>query len=335
MSPMPIELSPGHHTKWKARLSNIIFSTGAFLPGLTKHIAQEVKIGTFPPSQDEMRQLVQASRSWLPVDILISHQLLHHQTITLPVSASSQAKSAIDIALRQKLPAQGSGLNWVFEKIGRKHKKFEYLVHLCKKDVLVGLQELVTEAGGLVRSISIASSSAPAFVDFRTKTDRPARIWGIISFISVAIALTASIFVLETRASKIRNETEVLNQKILQLQDQAINLQENENLRKEEEDILLDDFRSFLSVSNRSYFISEISNALKEGVWISEIYFHKDKVYMSGFSSQDISELINALQSIDGFNSVDLDGPVTLDSLSGENRFSVLIEINMENGVQH
>ena len=87
------------------------------------------------------------------------------------------------------------------------------------------------------------------------------------------------------------------------------------------------DLARFAQQSRRLVQLVDLTEALPDAVWISELSMTKDQMTLSGFTSQDVAELVKILQGLSWAQEVQLNGAVTFDSYSGQNRFDISLRL--------
>ena len=86
---------------------------------------------------------------------------------------------------------------------------------------------------------------------------------------------------------------------------------------------VLSDMALFAGQARRLGLLTDLTNLLPDSVWVSELSITGDQMILSGFAEGDVAATIAQLQQLPWAKSVQMNGPISYDSYSGQNRFEV------------
>lgn len=311
------------------KLGSAVFPPALFMPGFTSKMAEETLVRTYPLSQQDRIALEEISFGWLPAEVTLDLSLVHTQTISLPRAVARQAADAIKLYLRQKMPAQAEGLLWTYKQSGRVGDQYEYEVFVCKKALVDEILETASKTNGRIRNIRIDGVKKPLF-EAKATTDKPIRAWVymmVFTLISVFLLFTAFI---NYRTSELTLDIKRISENVQKLEQDALQARDNADSKDETLQSIQSDLSYFSIDSNRLEFLSNLAFSLSSDTWITEISIQSDTVHLSGFSSGEVSIVIDNIEEIDDVKSVQLDGPIMFDSFSNQNRFSLIAMLKVE-----
>jgi hypothetical protein len=90
---------------------------------------------------------------------------------------------------------------------------------------------------------------------------------------------------------------------------------------------ILHDMALFSDQARRLQLLADLIAALPDTVWISELSISGDQLVLSGFTAGEVTEVITQVQSLPWASNVQLNGAISYDSYSGQNRFELSIAI--------
>ncbi len=86
----------------------------------------------------------------------------------------------------------------------------------------------------------------------------------------------------------------------------------------------------FSDQARRLRLLTDLTETLPDTVWISELSISGDQLVLSGFTSGEVTEVITQVQSLPWAFNVQLNGAISYDSYSGQNRFELGTAIVMD-----
>lgn len=315
------------HISWAA-LHHHIGSAAVFAAGLPPRRAASVAIDHLPLTDAALDILRRHAAQRRPVDLLLAPALCLNKTISLPRAARHAVARAIDMELRQQMPARAAGLIWRSEPAERTGNAQPYRVHIFKKQKLTELLQCAGGAGAEVRSVAIATDApvAPLFRR-RTRADRITRIWhGLAS--GLAVLALGGVLAIQVRATAtLTARTAALQVEIAGLLDRAAAEKARVIARDASLSGLLTDVQRFNSDYRRFPVLADLTDGLDDGVWISSLTLDGDVLRMAGFSRADLSDTVRKVQAAPWAAEVAIDGPVVVDPVRQENRFQLRVTL--------
>ena len=257
------------------------------------------------------------------VAALISKSACLARTVFLPTVAIEKAEAAIALQVRQTMPAAGKGLVWRSVYVGQKDAKAEFCIYFVKQSQLNDLLAGAKGNGADLVEVSIeGSESLPLWTrDPRRRARR--QFWLVAALCTILLASIWSIMSIESQVSDIERILSETSQRIANSEEMLLAAREEVNKAQAEATTFEQDLSLFDAQRDRLTLLADLTEALSDSVWISELTITGDQLSMSGFVTGDIAETVTTLQSLDWAKSVQLEGPVSFDSYTGQNRFQL------------
>lgn len=301
-------------------LADWLFLSALFEPGWGLLRPTSVEISRLPLSESDKVAIATAARGGRRVHAAIAGSAFLRRSQVLPRAAMSKSDGAISVEMRQAFPAQAAGLVWRSVLEGVRDGKAEYVVYVARKDQLEALREAVEKAGGVLTGIGI--SSVGSLIDL-IDSGAARRRW-MIGTASIALAsAVVALVVLSLRTEAAGEQADKLEADLAEMQVRAVQLRADQEQQASLQSGQLSDLSRFEAGRGRARLLHALSETLPDATWISEMTLSGDDLVLSGFSASDVSEVLEALQSIDLLSAPQLAGPALVDGLSGETRFQV------------
>lgn len=266
------------------------------------------------------------------VDVVVDESSLLRKSLELPVVAKSNLQKAVDMHMRQTLPSSGQNLLWRARTVMQTKQKIILEIFVIKLEAVQSISKLVKEVGAHVRTIQVIENGVKPFVDNRRKTDRFHHLW-IIMNVLLALFVLASLLWIEWR------ETQSLSAQLkLQLDQKSaiserlVKLRQDSDQKEQLINSIDADISLFASEYRRLPILLELTEKLPDETWLSEVSIEAQEMRLSGFSSEDMSETISQIRSIELVDAVIVDGPVIFDSLAQKNRFDLVVVLKAAPG---
>jgi len=291
------------------------------LPGFAKEWSKPLRINTVPV-------IVEGITPGERLDLELSSDLMLRKQLTVPLAARSSLSKAVDLNMRQSLPSGGSKLVWRYVIEKRNRSELQVGIYLIKRKTLEQIEAAIVQKKGQVRTIRAAvSGDLPPLIDYRRSADRNRRFWDICA----GALVTASVCLVFAKGFRtnleLNSQVAVLEQEKADLNTAAISLKEQLDEENSSQTELVRDIDLFLSEQQRLPKILDLTEALDEETWVSELVFSGTKIRLAGFSGHDVTEVMDKIRSLTWVEQVNLDGPVTFDTYSRKNRFDLSIVI--------
>lgn len=307
----------------KRRAGAAVPLSDLFRQGAAGKKPKVVPIAALPPSPEEWMQLSSGQR----VSVALSPGLALERNISLPKAAASSAAAAIDLQMRQSLPSGGSGLVWRFGAPKSKGPHNDYTVYIFKESQITALLAMLKDRKVDIRSIRIDGVVSQALWDADPMAAKRAQNWMAASALSVSVVGLFSILSIEQDRSLLEDINEARRTRIAALEQRLSAIEANATDTQRQALAQASDMELFLNQSRRLDLLADLTDALPDTVWVSELAIAGDHLSFSGFSSGEVSSVIADIQSRDWAQSVQLEGPVSLDTFSGQSRFSIGLTI--------
>ena len=307
----------------KSRVGAAVPLSDLFRQGAAGKKPKVVPITALPPSLEEMTQLSSGQR----VSVALSPGLALERSISLPKAAASRAGAAIDLQMRQSLPSGGRGLVWRYGAPKAKGQQNDYTVYIFKEAQVAALLAMLKDRKVDVRNIRIDGVASQALWDADPKAAKRAQNWMAASALGVTVVGLFSILSIEQDRSSLEDINAARRTRIAALEQRLAAIEANATETQRQALAQASDMELFLNQSRRLELLADLTDALPDTVWVSELAIAADHLSFSGFLSGEVSAVVADIQSQGWAQSVQLEGPVSLDAFSGQSRFSVGLTI--------
>ena len=142
----------------------------------------------------------------------------------------------------------------------------------------------------------------------------------------VFVAVLAGVAVEGDRAA-LADIVSLRAQRVAALEERAVSRRAEADQQQETSDTVLSDLTLFISESRRLGLLADLANVLPDSVWVSEISISEDQLILSGFTPDEVTEVISAIGALPWAKTVELNGAIVFDSYSGQNRFQLSLSI--------
>lgn len=286
------------------------------VPGLPLAPAQIAALAATVPARGDVALV-------LPLDALLK------QTITLPAGAMGEADAAIALRLRQTMPRQGAGLIWRKRREARDRDSVTYGVHIAKAAEIGALAQGFAAAGCRVRSVAAeAGDLAPFLLPGHKPT--VARVWQGATVAALILALVWPLWSIRSATRKVEEANSALATEVEDLKARALEARAAADAGARDGAAVAESLGLFNLHRARVALLAALTDALPDTVWVSELTIQDRTLYMAAFATSDVTAVLDLLQGLAPVRAVRLDGPIIPDSLSGESRFQVVIELREE-----
>jgi HAMP domain-containing protein len=298
------------------------FPVGLFYPVLRLNWSQSIRIET----KEDLATKFRKNKLY---DVSLGPAFSINRKMTIPNSARSSLKKLIETDLRQSMPANGVGLKWCFTTGRGISQKTDVAVHILKDETIEEIQQAAATKGASIRTIGPIASKGSYWFDNKRRTDTPIRVWALVGFAFI-LASGVAIRVNETRIlsqiEAVRNTVQTATQKQT---EKAIALRESTEQSSIQNAARARDGQLFKRDNNRLSSLIALTDILGNETWISEFKTSENIVQISGFTTLDVTTVIDTLRKSPHFDEVDLNGSITFDSLSRKNRFELRLRVNL------
>lgn len=299
------------------------------LPGFLRRWSRFVHINTWPFKSDNLpRRAV--------VDILLGPELLLEKKLNLPVAARSNLSKTIGLNMRQTLPGGGADFLWCYGKGKRDKSILEIPVYLFKKSALAEIKAMAAIQKVKLRTVAVAEdATALPFWDDRKHVDRPRWFWQTVSVV-LLLGLTGLVVWQETnKITTMQNHIANLEKKKTALSSKGVELRTKMDTENTSVAAISRDLEMFQTEFHRLPILLDLTDTLSDETWISELAISGNELHLSGFTGRDVTQVMASIRDLLWVQRVDLDGPVSFDSISRRNRFdlSIILRSNFGNAL--
>lgn len=260
------------------------------------------------------------------VEVTVLQSAVLSREIVLPRKARRKAQAAIAMNLRQTMPAQGRGLQWRAAPARGEGQFLRYPVLIAKTEQIADLSRAIEKRGGrLLRVIVEGPPSVLLFEDERAT--RPRTRWLTVAAAMMALGLVAQIGLLQWRIARVTADNATLAAEIGEMETEAIAIRATLEAQDEVARSLRADLARFDAGRRFLPLLADLTLSLPDDVWISEMSGRGGTLVAAGFAKRDVTEVVAAVAGIAGVAAVKLNGPVTVDTRTGDRRFEMAITV--------
>lgn len=296
-----------------------------FLPGLLLPAPEIFMVSRLPIEPYLLVDLAQRRGQRIEAQLALSTCLL--RTLTIPKAAVAQADAAIAVQMRQTLPAGGKGLIWRWALLAMRGQSAEFQVLILKQSQVDAVVEVFAKAQVDLVSISLSDVKAPPFWIARAGEAKRRNFWLLITLLAGLLPAIWSIFTMERQISALHQVEGEIGQRVADLKARLVAARDEANNVETKTATLESDLSVFAAQTGRLAELADLTQTLPDSVWISELTITGKQLSLSGFTTGDVAEIVTALHGLDWVASVQLEGPVSFDNFSGQNRFGLSARI--------
>lgn len=297
-----------------------------FWPGAPLLAPATVRLSQFPLEAEGLAALVKDLPKGGDVDLFLPSAALLRLQINLPAIAATETDAAITLRLRQTMPKQAEGLVWRRRADARTAEGHTYSVYIAKADQLATLVSGFGTAGHRVRSVRTELDRMAPFY-LAGAGARAQRLWRNLALGVTAASLIWVAISLNIRTRAVENANTAVSEEIADLQNRAVQAREAADLASKDGNVAQDALHRLSMHRERALILADLTVALPDMVWISELTISDKTLYLSGFADGDVRHALEILEGLSWARSVKLDGPIIPDNLTGESRFQAIVEI--------
>lgn len=312
---------------WVKQLFEVVVPRALFLPGLPRIVPTELRVSRVPLERSDQEK-IRSARG--PIAIALDPSLSLSRRLELPRAASAKADAAINLQLRQTLPGQAQGLLWRSSILRRDSEKIEYGVYILKQSLLDEVLTEVRRLDGQIEYVRIDAKGLAPIWERRPAGARTARNWVGFSALTVVLAGVVAVVGLALDRGALFDLVSARTARIEELEKRRDTLQAKAGEGEKAATAMLQDMSAFSGQSRRLHILADLTDALPDTVWVSELSISGDRLVLSGFSSSEVTDVITLLQDLPWAKDVQLNGTISFDSYSGQSRFEIGLLITPE-----
>lgn len=309
---------------WLRCAGEFLFPQSLFLPGLPQPAPDKISIDVLPLSDRARAQVKQARK---PLIAVLNHAMTLRRRVELPKAVGAKAEAAIGLQLRQTLPGQAQGLVWRASPLQDIGEKTEFGVYILKQSqldmVLAELRALDARVDAVVIGVEGLKPIWERAPDLGVK----ARNWQGFTILAVALIGLTAVIGLESDRIALSDLVASRAIRVAELEERLSKQSESATKDQQSAAAVLNDMDLFAAQSRRLQLLSDLTAALPDAVWVSELSIAQDRIVLSGFTSGDVTDVIGIIQNLPWAEEVQLNGSILFDSYSGQNRFELGLRV--------
>lgn len=297
-----------------------------FVAGRALRCPAQYVLQALPPSKTEVEKLYALFGSKPSINLVIPTAFLLTRYISLPHAAEAKSEAAIGLYLRQMLPAQGRGMVWRWSLLQRGAETSSYGVFILKESDLRGLINAFAKHDISLGKVTTDTPGAPAFYE-DPAIARSSKFWWRTTVVTVIASLFWATAVPWWRAHALEHNLTGLAVEIETLQNKVVATRASADAANSAIGDLNHAIAKFNDGRHKLDIVASLTQLLSDDTWVSELTFISDKAYIAMFTKAKVADILTAIDAENWSKSVRLDGPIIADSLSGQDRFQVVVDL--------
>jgi Tfp pilus assembly protein PilN len=293
-----------------------------FRPGLPRRTAPVVPVATLPATEDDIRHLAAVAG---PVRAALSAEACLERRIALPRAARAEAAGAIALHLRTSLPQGGRGLIWRAVPAGEEGDRLQWRVLIVKEAQLADLAIRARSAGARLSEIGLARLDLPPLWEADPRPPYATRNWATATVLAVALVALVAVVATGLQARQMEALADARESRVAELRDRLVQARARGAEAADRQQAFAAQWALYAGGARPLAALAGIADALPPDVWLSELAMTAGEWRLSGFTSGDVSATVTALQALPFALNVRLEGPVSHDSFSNQNRFDLVL----------
>ena len=298
------------------------------LPGIRRRWSRTIFVG---PNSDFTKDRFDIAKGEL-IDVALDPAICLKRSLSFPKAVQQNLAKAVDVSVKQTVPENGKDLVWRWKVRKKTKSEIQVEVYLFKKADLVAVGRSISEQKGIVRTVFVDGlKNSPVLIDNRPKSDFSVKFWGAITVLA-ALSCLAFFAISEARqTSELKSNLVETVSEQSELSERAVLLRQKLDQEDEAFALLNGDLSLFEAEYQRLPILLELTELLDDNVWISEFALIGANLRLSGFSTQDVPEIMAEIRALSWVSSVSLSGQINFDAISRQNRFDLLITLEAIN----
>lgn len=261
------------------------------------------------------------------VDALIPETFFLKRKIEAPVTTGKNLKKLVELDMVRRTPFRPDTVYWAISKPHKLGNTLHVEQWIIKRNDIARLQQRVANAGLHIRKVFVEGASIQHPIANLSASVAPnARRWRALNGTLAIGAVGLAAMVWLYPAWQASAETARLNEAIAQNRTRALAMRQDvEDLRSHEMERA-----AFLDIVYQgprlSHVLRDVTVALPDSVWVSDVNFSPERVVVSGEVSGSAAQLVLALAQRNEFHNPRLSGPVARAN-NGAERFEVALDL--------
>lgn len=289
-----------------------------FRPGLdffrpkVIHLSRgEIGSGTLTQSQSERR-----------VEVRLEEDCYLRRSFEFPKKALRNLDQVVALKVRQSMPENGRGVATSIESVSQSDGAVRAVVLLARKGLV---QSAISEGRKFGHVVAVGARDPKNTDMFFQETSRlPGQgVWFFATMALLAGYITYSFQEFQKQREDLQQQNAAVRASMLQIADRNADLEAIAENAAEDLARLSHDIGRFETDSQTLDFLAEITDALPDDVWVSDLRIDDSGFELSCFTKGEPLMVISILQSLYAIETVELAGTISYDSFSQASRFDI------------
>lgn len=277
--------------------------------------------------------LLQASGPSIPpvrkriVDVFVPQSFFLKREIEAPTTAGKNLGKLVELDMVRRTPFRPDTVYWAISKPNKSNGTLKVAQWIAKRSDIEHLQQRAAKIGLHIRKVFVEGDPVQhPIVDLSASVTPKARRWRLLNGALAIGAVGMAAMIWLYPAWQASTENAHISESVAQNRSQALALrQEVDDLRSREMERA-----AFLDIVYQrprlSHTLREITVALLDNVWISDLNFSPKRVVVSGEVTGSAAQLVLTLAQRNEFYNPRLSGPVARAS-NGAERFELTLDL--------
>ncbi len=262
------------------------------------------------------------------IDVVCNPDSLFSREVWVPRAGLKDAAQILRLDLENALPFPAAEVLTAETRWKTDGKTVYATQYLLKKTHLEALADALLNWGGAVRTIRVAKApGAPLLFDGRRITDRPARRWGVATFLIAAGAIGVVATTQLQKQTRLSSQVATLQEEVSNLTERSVALRTELDAAKSARGSDLLAYDALEAAAGRVSVLSTLSQVLGDETWVSELTISGQNVLIAGFTSGASAEVIETIEREDWAANTQMTAPSARDVRSGKERFQLRFDL--------
>lgn len=297
--------------------------TWLFLPGLRRRWSREIRL-----TRDSAPVHLPEATGIESLDIVLDETFFLIRRLRFPAAARKDLGNAVRLRLRQMLPRASETVVHRISIVSQNAQSIDVDAVILKTSLLNEVLSAAESVGASIRTVRAAApKNIDPFLDNRKETDRALFFWAMMTLFVFTIGVLG-LFV------TMSNTVEMMKRHLSEISEQ--NGQLMVALMERQRDLVEQDGNSADILSDAAMFergflvlplLLALTETLPSDTWLGEVTFGPDEMVLTGYTENDVSEIVQLLSKMEGVKRAVLSGPAYFDRRMKRSRFEVTVAL--------
>jgi Tfp pilus assembly protein PilN len=260
------------------------------------------------------------------IRILLTEPDVLKRHVNLPPASKKHSTSALSLNLQKRSILPLAKLAWINVFQQKKYGKLHYSQFISKRDTLFEIHQVCHSLKVDCLSIGVVGTDQD-LTKFPDPIHYATRIWRYINISLLVVAFGWWVNGHMSEQAHLRDVNTALETKISDLRENAMTLTAQQNETAQKKTNLTAVFDTFQNGRGTVDVLYALTQNLPEDTWVSEFHFSGNQLSFSGFTQQDVPELLTTLKSLDLVQDAVLTSAISGNKNTKSKRFSMRLSL--------